>query len=154
METIYLGVQDRRRHGVFERSLVDLYAFILKDQIAAACHCKRRTFSRFLRNLPKLDDWAKMLNDIDKRNTDCKSVASVFDSLEQRRENSILRSIMQELDNRLGSMQSKMQREERETARAENARILYWICDYIPGRDHQDVMVHKKMGTQYVHTGQ
>ena len=49
---------------------------------------------------------------------------------------------MQELDNRLASMQSKMQREERETARAENARILSWIRDYIPGRDHQDVMVH------------
>ena len=154
METIYLGVQDRSRHEEFEKCLVDLYATILMYQVAAACHCKRSTFSRFLRNLPKVDDWAKMLDDINKKDTYCKGLASVFDSLEQRRQNSTLQSIFQELDKRLGSMQNEMQGKERESARAENARILSWICDYIPGRDHQDVMVHKKMGTQYAHSGQ
>ncbi len=154
METIYLGVQDRSRHQDFEKCLVDLYAGILKYQVAAACYCKRSTFSRFLRNLPKVDDWATMLKDIDMKDRACKDLASVFDSFEQRTQNSTLQSIFQEQANRLGIMQSMMQGNERENTRAENARILSWICDYIPGRDHQDVMVHKKMGTQYAHSGQ
>ena len=150
METIYLDVQNRSRHVDFEKYLVDLYASILKYQVAAACHCKRSTFSHFLRNLSQVDDWANMLNDIDKKDRDCKALASVIDSLEQRRQNSTIQS---ELDKRLGSMQSKMRVKECESTRAEDARILSWICDYIPGRDHQDVMVHKGMGTQYVHSG-
>ena len=154
MEAIYLGNQDRSRHEDFEKNLVDLYASILLYQVAAACHCKRSTFSRFLRNLPKVDDWAKMLDDIDRKDTVCKDLASVFDSREQREQNSTLQSIFQELDKRLESMQSRMLDKERESTRADNARILSWICDCIPGRDHQDVMVHKKMGAQYAHSGQ
>ena len=143
METIYLGDQDRSRHEDFEKHLVDLYAAILKYQVAAACHCKRSTFSRFLRALPKVDDWAAMLQYIDKKDRACKDLASVFDTLDLRKQ-----------DERLVIIQSTMQGNEREATRAANARILSWICDYIPGRDHQDVMVHKKMGTQYADSGQ
>ena len=75
MEMIYLGVWDRSRHENFEKHLVDLYASILKYQVAAACYCKRSTLSRFLRNLPKVDDWAEMLKDIDNKDIDCKGLA-------------------------------------------------------------------------------
>ena len=154
METIYLGVQDRSRREDFEKYLVDLYASILKYQVSAACHCKRSTFSRFLRALPKVDDWAAMLQYINEKDRACKDLASIFDSLNHRTQNDTLQSIFQEQDKRLGVMQSMMRGNERESTRAENARILSWICDYIPGRDHQEVMVNKKMGTQYAHSGQ
>ena len=154
MELIYLGVQNHSLHEDLKICLVDLYAGILKYQVAAACHCKRSTFSRFLRALPKVDDWAAMLQYIDEKDRACKELASVFDSLDHRTQDSTLQSIFLEQDKRLGVMQSMMQGNERESARTENARILSWICDYIPGRDHQDVMVHKKMGTQYAHSCQ
>ena len=80
MVTIYLGDQDRSDHEDFEKCLVDLYAGILKYQVAAACHCQRSTFSRFLRALPKVDDWAAMLQYIDKKDQACKDLASVLDS--------------------------------------------------------------------------
>ena len=143
MQTIYLGDQDRSRHEDFEQQLVDLYAAILKYQVTTACHCKRSTFSRFLRALPKVDDWAAMLQYIDKKDRACKDLASVFDSLNLRKH-----------DERLEIIQSTIQSNEREVIRAANAQTLSWICDYIPGRDHQDVMVHKKMGTQYADSGQ
>ena len=143
MQTIYLGEQDRSRHEDLEQQLVDLYAAILKYQVAAACHCKRSTFSRFLRALPKVDDWAAMLQCIDEKDRACKDLASVFDSLDLRKH-----------DERLEIIQSTIQSNEREVTRATNAQTLSWICDYIPGRDHQDVMVHKKMGTQYADSGQ
>ena len=41
---------------------------------------KGRHFHAFFETFRKLDDWAKMLNDLDKKDTDCKSVASVFGS--------------------------------------------------------------------------
>ena len=143
MQTIYLGDQDRSRHEDFEQQLVDLYAAILKYQVAAACHCKRSTFSRFLRALPKVDDWAAMLQYIDKKDRACKDLASVFDSLDLRKQ-----------DERLEIIQGTIQSNEREVTRAANARILSWICDHISGRDHQDVMVHKKMGTRYADSGE
>ena len=154
METIYLGVQDHSLHEEFKKSLVDLYAGILKYQVAAACHCRRSTFSRFLRALPKVDDWAAMLQYVNEKDKVCKDLASVFDSLNHRAQNNTLQSIFEEQDKRLGVMQSMMRGNEWESSRAKSARILSWICDYIPGRDHQDVMVHKKMGTQYAHSGQ
>ena len=143
MQTIYHGDQDRSRHEDFEQQVVDLYAAILKYQVAAACHCKRSTFSRPLRALPKADDWAAMLQYIDRKDRACKDLASVFDSLDLRKQ-----------DERLEIIQSTIHRNEREVSRAANARILSWICDYIPGRDHQDVMVYKKMGTQYADSSQ
>ncbi len=35
----------------------------------------------------------------------------------------------------------------------ENASILRWICDFIPGRDHQDILVTAKMGSVYKDSG-
>lgn len=133
METIYFEEQDRSRHEDFEKHLVDLYAGILKYQVAAACHCKRSTFSRFLRALPKVDDWAAMLQHIDKKDRACKDLASILDTVNLRQQ-----------DERLVIIQSTMQGNDKEATKAANARILSWICEYIPGRDHQDVMVHKK----------
>ena len=143
METICLGEQESSRHEDFEKRLVDLYAGILEYQVAAACHCKRSTFSRFLRALPKVDDWNAMLQNIDNKDRACKDLVSVFDSLELRAQ-----------AKRLEIIRSTMQGDEREATRAANARILSWTCDYVPGRDHQDVMVQKKMGTQYADSGQ
>ena len=143
METICLGEQELSRHEDFEKRLVDLYAGILEYQVAAACHCKRSTFSRFLRGLPKVDDWNAMLQNIDNKDRACKDLVSVFDSLELRTQ-----------AKRLEIIQSTMQGNEREATRAANARILSWTCDYVPGRDHQDIMVQKKMGTQYADSGQ
>ncbi|TGO14839.1 hypothetical protein BTUL_0047g00010 [Botrytis tulipae] len=57
-----LGIQLESR--VLESRVVKLYACILKYQAKAACYLSKSTPIRFMRNLPKLDDWSKLLTEV------------------------------------------------------------------------------------------
>ena len=61
IEAIYLNTSSTTLMKSFEDCLIDLYVHILKYQVAAGCHCKRSTVTRFLRAVPKTDEWAPMV---------------------------------------------------------------------------------------------
>ncbi|TGO44385.1 hypothetical protein BOTNAR_0837g00020 [Botryotinia narcissicola] len=52
-----LGIQ-------LESRVVKIYACILKYQAKAACYLSKSTPKKFMRNLPKLDDWSKLLTEV------------------------------------------------------------------------------------------
>lgn len=51
--------------------IVKLYAKILRYQMKAACNLDMGTLSTFVRNIPKIDDWKGMMQEIDEQNSQC-----------------------------------------------------------------------------------
>lgn len=92
-ELIYIQEKNSRLGEEFEKGLVDLYMEILKYQVAAACHCKSSTFQRYLRALPKLDDWKGMIEEIKEKDTICPKITQVSNSRDQKLINSNLQRL-------------------------------------------------------------
>ena len=78
IESIYINTSSTTFTKSFEDCLVDLYVSILKYQVAAGHHCKRSTFVRFLRAVPKLDGWADMVR-LSDPNLSCSHALKIID---------------------------------------------------------------------------
>ena len=153
VEVMYIQEKNSRLEKEFENSILDLYVKILKYQVAAACHCKSSTFQRFLRALPKLDDWKGMIEGIKERDTVCREMTRVFDSQDQRLANFKLHSLAEKNDEMMHTFLQTLQGIAKEQ-KIENTRIPGWICRHVAGRDHQSILVQGKMGTEYAASGQ
>ena len=152
VEVIYQQEKNTTLEREFEIGLVDLYAEILKYQIAAACHCKSSTFCRLLRALPKLDDWKGMIQNIKMKDMACQDMTRVFDSRDQRLVNFKLQSLAEKNEEMMEAFLDTL-RIMAEEQKQENTRIPRWICSHVPGRDHQNILVKGKMGTDYANSG-
>ena len=62
----YQGLDEK-----FATEIVKLYAKILKYQMKAACDLNRSTLSTFLRNIPKIDDWKGMMQEVYEQSSQC-----------------------------------------------------------------------------------
>ena len=153
VEVMYIQETNTSLEKEFEDGIVSLYSEILKYQVAAACHCKRSTFQRFLRALPKLDDWNGMIENIKQKDADCRKMTRVFDSQDQRLVNFKLQSLAEKNDKMMKAFLQTLQ-EIAEEQKKENTRIPRWICHHVAGRDHQSILVQGKMGTEYAGSGQ
>lgn len=146
---MYIQEKDTRLEKEFEKGIVDLYTEILKYQVAAACHCRSSTFHRFMRALPKLDDWKGMIEKIDDKDTVCREMTQIFDSRDQRLVNFKLQSLAERNDKMMDAFLKELREQSQE-----NTRIPRWICRHVAGRDHQTILVQGKMGTEYADSGQ
>ena len=63
---LYQGLDEK-----FATEIVKLYAKILKYQMKAACDLNRNTLSTFLRNIPKIDDWKGMMQEVHEQDSQC-----------------------------------------------------------------------------------
>lgn len=149
IEVMYIQEKDTRLEKEFEKGLVDLYTEILKYQVTAACHCRSSTFHRFMRALPKLDDWKGMIEKIRAKDTFCRETTQIFDSRDQRLVNSKLQSLAERNDKMMDAFLKTLREQSQE-----NTRIPRWICRHVAGRDHQTILVRGKMGTEYADSGQ
>ena len=146
VEIMYIQGKNTTLEKEFENGVVDLYVGILKYQVAAACHCKSSTFQRFLRSLPKLDDWQGMLESIKEKDGVCRKMTSVFDSQDQRLANFNLQN--------LAEASLKTLQEIAKEQKTEDKQVPRWICRHVAGQDHQSILVQGKMGTEYKSSGQ
>lgn len=153
VEVMYIQEKGSRLEKEFEKCIVDLYAEVLKYQVAAACHCKSSTFQRFLRALPKLDDWSGMIGNIKEKDSVCRKMMQIFDTQDQKLVNFRLQSLAERNDEMMKSFLHTL-KGIAEEQRKENTRITGWICRHVAGRDHQSILVHGKMGTEYAGSGQ
>ena len=153
VEVMYIQENNTRLEKQFEKGMVDLYVAILKHQIAAACHCKSSTFQRFLRALPRLDDWKGMIDDIKDKDAVCREMTQVFDSQNQKLVNFRLQNLAERNDEMMKVLLKSLESISGEQKK-ENTRIPRWICRHVAGRDHQTILVQGKMGTEYADSGQ
>ena len=153
VEVMYILEKNSTLEKEFENCIVDLYVEILKYQVAAACHCKSSTFQRFLRALPKLDDWKGMIENIKEKDTVCREMTRVFDSQDQKLVNFKLQSLAERNDEMMKTFLQTLKGVAEEQIK-ENTRIPGWICRHVAGRDHQSILIQGKMGTEYADSGQ
>ena len=153
VEVMYIQEKNSRLEKEFEKAIVNLYADVLKYQVAAACHCKSSTFQRFLRALPKLDDWKGMIESIREKDAVCRKMTRIFDTQNQRLVNFRLQSLAERNDEMMNEFLQTLQIIAEEQKK-ENTRIPRWICRHVAGRDHQSILVRGKMGTEYAGSGQ
>ena len=62
----YEGLEEQ-----YATEIVKLYAKILKYQMKAACDLNRSKLSTFLRNIPKIDDWKGMMQEVVEQDSQC-----------------------------------------------------------------------------------
>ena len=154
VEMIYLRESDVTLKNDFEKCLIELYTSILIYQISTACHCKRSTFTRFLRALPKMDDWDAMLRNVRVKDAACKAFTQIFDSRERRLTDTKLQNILSQQDEKMETALKMLRNGAKDREWEENLKILRWISEYIPGRDHHSILVDNKLGTDYAGSGQ
>ena len=145
VEMIYLRDSDVILKNDFEKCLIELYTSILIYQISTACHCKRSTFTRFLRALPKMDDWDAMLRNVQVKDAACKAFTQIFDSQERRLTDTKLQNILSRQDEMMETALKMLRTGVKDREREENLKILRWISEYVPGRDHHSVLVEGKL---------
>ena len=153
VEVMYVQENNTRLKEEFEKGVVDVYTEILKYQVSAACHCKSSTFHRFLRALPKLDDWKGMIEIIKEKDSVCREMTQIFDSQNQRLVGFTLQRLAEKNDKMMDTFLKALQDIANEQ-KQENARIPRWVCRYVAGRDHQSILVQGKMGNEYADSGQ
>ncbi|KAI9646614.1 hypothetical protein NHQ30_004610 [Ciborinia camelliae] len=67
-----------------ELGIVKLYTCIFKFQATTACHLSHSTLTRFMRNLPKLDNWGELLAEVTSEDDNCYKWIGIQDSRELR----------------------------------------------------------------------
>ncbi|MCJ1467129.1 hypothetical protein MMC07_005751 [Pseudocyphellaria aurata] len=70
----------RMKDDFFEQSLVEFYAKILTCEVALARYFERNEFVKFLRAIPKVDDWVEKKKEIDHLNSELRSSFHLADS--------------------------------------------------------------------------
>ncbi|KAF7868766.1 uncharacterized protein EAF02_009502 [Botrytis sinoallii] len=72
VESVYLNTAVAGDVDIqLELRVIKLYACILKFQATAACYLSYSTLKRLMRNLPKLDDWSKLLTEVTSEDENC-----------------------------------------------------------------------------------
>ncbi|KAF7941076.1 hypothetical protein EAE99_000713 [Botrytis elliptica] len=81
VESVYLNTAVAGDLDIqLELRVIKLYACILKFQATAACYLSYSTLKRLMRNLPKLDDWTKLLTEVTSEDENCYRWVSLQDS--------------------------------------------------------------------------
>jgi hypothetical protein len=134
----------------FEECLTDLYSYILECQIAMAVHNSRSSVARFLRSVPKLDDWAGVSQKINEKDSTCLSFASIFDSEEQDRRHKRLKSLFEEQRKKIEeSLEICLHEKDIEKGK----EILSWISSIDPIYDHDFILDESEMSSTYDSSG-
>ncbi|KAF5879411.1 putative sesquiterpene cyclase protein [Botrytis fragariae] len=81
VESVYLNTAVAGDLDIqLELRVIKLYTCILKFQATAACYLSYSTLERLMRNLPKLDDWSKLLTEVTSEDENCYRWGSLQDS--------------------------------------------------------------------------
>jgi len=72
------------------------YTRILELQAKAACYFDRSTPSRILLNIVKADDWAGLLKQIEKLDTQCRELQHNYDSVDRQEGMNVMMRLLQE----------------------------------------------------------
>ncbi|KAF7927550.1 uncharacterized protein EAE98_005932 [Botrytis deweyae] len=81
VESVYLNTAVAGDLDIqLELRVIKLYTCILKFQATAACYLSYSTLKRLMRNLPKLDDWSKLLTEVTSEDENCYRWVSLQDS--------------------------------------------------------------------------
>ncbi len=127
VEVMYIQEKNTRLEEEFEKGIVSLYTEILKYQVAAACHCRRSTFQRFLRALPQPDDWKGMIENIKEKDVVCQNITQVFESQDQKLANFKLQSLAE----RNNEMMDTFLRHSKELRRSERRKIPEFLVGFV-----------------------
>ena len=95
-----LGREDTELKVEYRESLTTLYARIL-DQATAVCHFARNTLLRTIRSTLQLEDWSKLLEDVNAKDITCKELTDVFNSQDQRAGMLLLKEALEQNDSKL-----------------------------------------------------
>lgn len=130
----------------FRTLIIKLYKSVLEYQAKAACYLSRNTLARMARNLPKLDNWTHLLENICRLDVECREHKTVFDS-------AIIQSSLVSLSERFRSQEKilKMLASSRYRMERTAYEILLLISDVMVRQDHDDVRT--RLGHQYWQSG-
>ena len=131
----------------FRRVLIKLYAKVFEYQAKAACYLSRGTLARFLRNVPKVDNWTELHQEILQIDNECKEYRLLFDSVSLDKKLHTVIEGMQKQENKL--LERYVEQEKKEKAAC---RVLQLISNVSVEQDHDDV--RNRLGSHYSGSGQ
>jgi len=124
IEEIYLDSEDATLMPEFREGLITLYMKILEFQATAACHFGRNTFLRSMRSTLHLEDWAKLLNEVKKKDVVCSGITKLLDSKYQQAGQGEVMEALRQQETTLRNLQDKLR-----LAQQENLQALRWFSD-------------------------
>ena len=133
---------DREILKKFEESLVDMYAKVLEYQVVAACYYGKHTIQRYVRAIPKLDDFTGLLVEIQEKDDACRGLLQLETSAAVSRQSG-------QLSQTLFAVERSMQRLSKEDQ--ENEDVLLWLSEVRYGADHEQARL--RLGSKYTNTG-
>ena len=86
-DSLYLGDQAGSRSGScseYEEAVTELYKAILLYQLRFYHHLERRSVTRSVRNMGRLDDWESWKKDIKEADAECQNFENIFDKVAER----------------------------------------------------------------------
>ncbi|MCJ1243178.1 hypothetical protein MMC30_000375 [Trapelia coarctata] len=104
VEQAYLKRETASLKDEIEVVVIQLYTRILEFQAKAACYFDRSTPSRILLNILKADDWAGLLKQIEKLDTQCRELQHNYDSLDRQEGMTVMMRLLQEQDRTLQTL--------------------------------------------------
>jgi hypothetical protein len=131
-------------HNALQEAIMKLYRSILEFQASAACYFSRKTLSRFLRNIPKLDDWTGMLKVIREADQNCNSFMQLQGTIELRKSSD---EVSENVDRIL-----KLTNTENQSYEKTAVKIMRHVSS-LPVEDYH-VAVRRNLGPAYWQSGQ
>ena len=138
---------DQEFEGGYRKLRIKLYSKVLEFQAKAACYLDYGTFLRFVRNVPKIDDWAVLETSIFQIELECRNYTSLKLALRQQ---SSLQTLTNSLDEQKNLLKELIAKQED----VENAVMMVArsISDVSVEQDHEDI--RNRLGSQYWSSGQ
>ena len=133
---------DREILNEIEASLVDLYAKVLEYQVVAACYYGKHTIQRYVRAIPKLDDFTGLLVEIQEKDDACRGLLQLETSTAVSRQS-------RQLSQTLFAVERSLEKFSREDQ--ENEDVLLWLSEVRYGADHEQARL--RLGSKYTKTG-
>ena len=131
----------------YRKILIRLYTKVLEFQAKAACYLSSGSWTRFARNIPKVDDWRRLQTSIVRIETECRSYTSLKFAIKQQ---SSLRALIESIDEQKERLTDLIATQKLQ----QNAALMVTglISDISVGQDHEDIRT--RLGPQYWDSGQ
>ena len=147
--TRYKAVEGHLRNSIpldksLETSIVHMYSVVLRYQASAACYLSRNSLMRFLRNIPKLDDWASITKELKSADSQCSALLVDKNASDLR----------QALDN-ISKQLDQLLRQANADDRSYESKVVKVMEKVSSGSvENTHITILKNLGSAYVDTGQ
>lgn len=130
----------------FRGLIVKLYKAVLVYQIKAACYLNRNTVARMARNLPKLDDWTGLVEDIRRLDHECRNYKTLLDAAYSK-------SGLERLFAKFRYQEELLEKVLKSRVHSEKTTygVLSFISEIVEGQDHEDI--RDRLGERYRQSG-